>query len=291
MVKNMLKEKILILGSKGLLGTAIEKVCEERTEEYLGLSHKDLDISDKSQLEKKIDEYSPRIIINSAAMMGISPCEENPQKAFEINTVSALNLTKICQKRSIALVQISSNSIFDGKKGELYFEDDVPNPQNIYGLSKYAGEICVQNNLSSHYIIRLSKLFGSRRNKTPGFVDKMIDLMKEGRELKIAEDRIDTFTYSMHAARKILSLLESHVPFGIYHVANKGSTSYYDFVCRFAEKIRYTGKITRAKDRDFPASAPNPLRVELGSEKISNMPSWEEALEEYVSEEREKLGF
>jgi dTDP-4-dehydrorhamnose reductase len=281
--------KILITGASGMLGTAMEGVCKEQRLNYLGLSHEDLEITDKNGLEQKIEEYMPSIIINSAAFMGIPACEENPKKAFEINAISALNLAKICKNKGINLVQISSNAIFDGKKGGLYFETDTPNPQNIYGLSKYAGEICAQNNLDSYYIMRFPKLFGSRRNNTLGFTDKMIDKMRKGEELKIADDRIDTFTYTIHAARKIISLLQDNAQFGIYHIANQGSVSYYDFVCKFAEKIGYAGKIMRSKDSDFPAPAPNPLRVELGSNKIKDMPNWENALDEYVKTEKIKL--
>lgn len=280
---------LLILGSSGMLGTAIEEVCKESGIRHLGLSHHDLDISDKDELEKKVDESKPSIIINSAAMMGIPPCEENPVKAFEINAVSPLNLARICRDRNIALVHIGSNAIFDGKKGDLYFEEDFPNPQNIYGLSKYAGELCVQNNLPEHYIMRVPKLFGSRRNSTPGFTDKIMERMKLGKELKIADDRIDTFTYTVHAARKMISLVQNSAPFGVYHVANRGSVSYYDFICKFAEKIGYRGEIKRAKDSDFSAPAPNPLRTELGSSKIHDMPTWNEALDEYFDREKIRL--
>jgi len=283
------KDNVLILGSRGLFGTAMEEVCKESRVRYLGLSHDELDISDESELERKVDESKPSIIVNSAAMMGILPCEENPLDAFEINAVSALNIARICNNRDITLVHISSNAIFDGEKGGLYFEEDNPNPRNIYGLSKYAGELCVKNNLPAHYIIRLPKLFGSRRNSTPGFIDKIVERMRLGKELKIAQDRVDTFTYSVHAARKIISLVQNSAQFGIYHVANNGSVSYYDFVCTFAEKIGYNGEIIKAKDSDFPASAPNPLRTELGSSKIHDMPAWKEALDEYFARDKIRL--
>lgn len=275
-------KNILIIGSSGMFGTALEKICNEKRIDCIGLSHQDLEISNKNQLKRKIQEYKPDTIINTVAMMGLPACEDDPKKAFEINAVSVLNLAKICKNEKIKLVQISTNSIFDGTKGDLYVEGDSPNPQNIYGLSKYAGEICVQNNLDSHYIVRLPKLFGSRRNTTLGFTDKIINKMRKEEELKIADDRFEPFTYSDHAARKTITLLQENVPFGIYHVANKGSISFYDFICDFADKVGYLGKITRAKDSDFPTPAPSPLRAELGSCKIYDMPSVENALEEYV---------
>lgn len=279
-------KKILIIGSSGLFGTAMEKVCREAGVSHSGLTHKDLEISDKGQLECRIEDHKPDIIINTAAMMGIPACEEDPNKAFTVNAVAVLNLARMCGEREIILVQASTNTIFDGIKGRPYIETDIPNPQNIYGLSKYAGEKCVQNNLKSYYITRFPKLFGARRNKTPGFTDKMLERMRKRQEVRVADDRIDPFTYSLHAARKVLSLIESKAPFGIYHVANRGFVSYYDFIVRLAEKLRYNGPIVRAKDADFKSPYPNPLGTELASVKIHDMPTFEEALSEYVRNEK-----
>jgi dTDP-4-dehydrorhamnose reductase len=282
-------KKVLITGASGMFGTAMEGVCRDNLVDVVGTSSKDFDIANKDTLEKAIEECSPGIIINSAVFMGIPACEENPKRAFDVNAVAALELARICRRRGITLVQISTNAIFDGKKGDLYFETDVPNPQNIYGLSKYAGEIGVRNSLAESYIVRFPKLFGGRRNNTSGFTDKMIAKMKAGEELKISGDRVDPFTYTVHAARKLISLLENQAPFGIYHIANQGSVSYYDFICAFAEKVGYSGKIIRAKDRDITQPTLNPLRNELGSLKIKDMPSWEDALNEYVKVERVKI--
>lgn len=285
----MVNKPLLIIGSSGMFGSAMERVALERKVNYSSLSHEELDITNQAMLEKKIREYSPSVIINAAAMLGIPACEENSSRAFNINAVGPLYLAKICLAQNMTLVQTSTNAIFDGKKGDFYFEEDIPNPQNIYGVSKYAGEVFVQNNLPAHYIVRFPKLFGSRKNSSSGFTDKMLDRMRKGQELRIADDRLDPFTYTIHAARKVLDLIETRAPFGVYHVANKGSVSYYDFVSEFAKAIGYSGAITRAKDADFPALAPNPLRTELDSRKIKDMASWRDALNEYVSSERIKL--
>jgi dTDP-4-dehydrorhamnose reductase len=281
-------KKVLIIGASGLFGTAIEKVCRENEVDVVGTSSKDFDISDEGALEKAIEEYSPKTIINSAVFMGIPACEENPKRAFEINAVAPMNLARICRKKDILLVQISTNSVFDGTKGELYVENDIPNPKNVYGLSKYAGEIGVRNTLLDSYIVRFPKLFGSRRNGAYGFTDKIMAKMKSGEELKVVGDRRDTFTYTVHAARKLISLLENHVPFGVYHVANQGSVSYYDFACSLAERVGYKGKIIRTEDRDSSLVI-NPLRNELGSIKVSDMPSWENGLDEYISTDGIKI--
>lgn len=282
-------KKILILGASGMFGTAMERVCRDNLIDVIGMSSKDVDVSDKEQLERKIEECSPETIINSAVYMGIPACEENPKRAFEVNAVAALELARICRKKNILLVQTSTNAIFDGTKGGLYVETDVPNPKNIYGLSKYAGEICVQTALPESYVVRFPKLFGPRRNKSYGFTDKIIDKMKAGEDLEITGERMDPFTYTVHAARKLISLLENHEPFGIYHIANQGSVSYYDFVRAFAEKVGYSKKITQRGEKNSGQQILNPLRNELGSIKIKNMPSWEDALDDYIRTERIRI--
>jgi dTDP-4-dehydrorhamnose reductase len=272
------------------MGSALERVCLEKQLNFIGLNHSELDICNYSGLKSRIEQIKPRIIINTASMLGINACEENPQKAFEVNATGPFYLANICNKNEIILVQTSTNALFDGTKEDFYFETDKPNPRNMYGLSKYCGEKVVENNLLAHYIVRFAKLFGSRRNNTLGFTDKMIQKMRKREELRIADDRFDPFTYNIHAARKVLDILEQRYPFGIYHVASKGSVSYFDFACRFAKEIGYEGSIIRIKDKDFPSQYVNPLRTELSSKKVLDMPTWEEGLEEYLKQENVKIG-
>ncbi len=277
--------KLLIFGSTGLLGTALEKVCQEKKISSVALSHEDFEVTDKSKLEEKVLQYKPDVVVNATAMIGISACEKDPETTFDINAFSALNLARICKKGDIVLVQPSSHAVFDGKDMKPYIETDRTNPINVYGISKLASEFFVRNTLVPHYIVRFPTLFGQRRNSALGFVDKMIERMKQGKELRIADDRIDSPTYSIHASEKIISLIQDNHSFGTYHIANKGSPSYYEFIFKLADKIGFTGKIHRAKDKDFPAPAPNPLKVNLTSNKIPDMLDWRDALNEYVKSE------
>jgi dTDP-4-dehydrorhamnose reductase len=281
--------KVLILGAKGVVGTAVENVCKEQKLENISLDIEDLDIGNKKNLVEIMDYHRPNVVVNAAVIMGFNSCEENPEKAFGVNALSVLNMAKWCQKNNSTLIQTSTNAVFSGNKNDFYFESDSPNPSTVYAISKYAGELCAQNGTNSHYIIRLPKLFGPRRNEGSDFTEKIIKKMRSEKELKIAEDRFDPFTYSVHAARKMLELVHQPAPFGIYHITNQGSTSYYDFVCELGKILNYSGNILRCKDSDLKSPYPNPLRIELGSLKISDMPSWKEALAEYINTENIRL--
>ena len=127
-------------------------------------------------------------------------------------------------------------------------------------------------------------MYGPRRNASVGFVDKTLKWLADGKVLKIADDKIDSPTYSLDAAKAILALIEDGQPWGLWHVANNGIVSYYEFVSRLASLLGFENRIERAKDQDFPGLAPKPLFTALASEKLPPLRRWEDALTEYVSQ-------
>lgn len=277
--------KILLLGSTGALGTAAKTVCKHRNIECVALTHDDLDITNKGKLEESIEKHNPDVLINAVAIVGINQCESEPQKAFNVNTIAVSNLAKMCEKESIILVQPSTHTVFDGEKDGYYTEDNQPNPLNIYGASKYAAELLAKNICRKHYVVRFPTLFGSRCNESLGFVDKVLVRIKEGRELKIADDKIDSVTYTKDAANAIICLLEKEAPFGLYHIANSGKVSYYDFVLKIIEILGTDTKITRAKDKDFESMALKSLKTAMKSLKLTPLRPWQDALHEYLTKE------
>lgn len=141
----------------------------------------------------------------------------------------------------------------------------------------------VRNICTRYYIPRFPTLFGARRNKSLGFVDKVIAKIIKGEELKIADDKIDSPTYSIDAADALISILEQKRPFGVYHVANTGRTSYYEFVIRVAELLKVDAKVGRAKSSDFDGMAPNALKTAMRSVKLDPLRHWKESLDEYIA--------
>ena len=274
---------ILLLGSTGAFGTAIVKVCEERNIKYVGLTHNNFEITKPTDLERVVKKYSPSVIINSVVLMGINPCENNPRKAFGINSVAVSDLAKICREKDIILVQPSSHAVFDGTKDTPYTEKDVPCPINIYGTSKLSAELFAENICEKHYVVRFPTMFGPRKNKNLGFVDKMIELMKKGKKLKVAYDKIDSPTYTLDAAKEVMNIIEKSLPYGIYHIANSGKASYYDLIKQVGKLINSNSEILKAKDVDFPSLAPKPLKTSMKSTKLPKIRNWENALEDYIS--------
>ena len=137
-----------------------------------------------------------------------------------------------------------------------------------------------------HYVVRVPTMFGPRRNNALGFVDKMLALMRQGRELRIAADKIDSPTYSMDAARRTLELVRANAPYGLYHAVNQGRVSYYDFIVALRDMAGFDNRITAARDADFPALAHKPLRTAMRSDKLEPMRPWQEALSCYLRDEK-----
>ena len=199
--------KILLIGASGCFGNEFSKVCRRDKIKLISYPSKKLDITKFKDLNSKIKKIKPSIIINSSAIVGINQCENNFNKAFEINTIGALNLAKICKSNNIILVQTSTHAVFDGTKNSSYNEKDIPKPNNVYSGSKYLSEVFVKSICKKYYIIRFPTLFGERKNNLLGFVDKVIISLKNNKDLKIADDKIDSPTYAKDAAISLLQIL------------------------------------------------------------------------------------
>lgn len=277
--------RVLLIGASGLMGIAIEKVCNRKGIDCVGLTHEDLEITNFAAVEKAIEKNKADAVINVAVFLAINECELDPHRAFDINAIAVSNLAKICEKKRIILVQPSTHVVFDGTKVGPYTEDDTPNPSGIYSASKYAAECLTRHTCTRHYITRFPTLFGPRRLGTKGFVDKMLERIAKREEVRVADDKIDSPTYSTDAAEALISLITTEKPFGTYHVANSGVVNYYDFIAKLIEMLKIDATLTRAKDKDFPALAYKPLNTALRSIKLEPLRSWQDALSNYIAED------
>jgi len=268
-----------------MVGTAIEKLCTRKGIDCVSPAHSEVDVTDFEAVKAVVEKNKPDAVINMVAFVGIDQCEREPERAFAVNAIAVSNIARICGQHGMTLVQPSTHTVFDGRKNGPYTEDDLPNPASVYSTSKYVAEFLTKNLCARHYVPRFPTLFGTRRNQSKGFVEKMIDRIKAGQELKVADDKIDTPTYAKDVAETNISLLESEKPYGIYHVANSGVVSYYDFIAKLAEILKADVKLIRAKDRDFPALAYKPLNTALKSMKLEPLRGWQDALSEYVATE------
>lgn len=277
--------KICIIGSNGLVGNVLVDILDKKKIETLKLTHNEFDITNINDFNK-IKQFNPDVVIDTAAYLGVEPCEANAMDAFKINSLAVADLARFCNENNYCLTYISTDSVFDGISGE-YNENSIPNPLNMYGLTKYNGELMTKNLCSKYYIFRIPILFGKRKNQGNIFIEKMYQLYKNGKkELKIADDVISKPSYNVDIANKMVDIIINNLEFGIYHIFNGGkNASLYDFAKEFFNLKNITDiKIEKAKASDFSQNekGKKPLNTTLASIKIEPLRDWKEAMREYI---------
>ncbi|WP_457753027.1 dTDP-4-dehydrorhamnose reductase [Thermococcus sp.] len=278
--------KVAIIGANGQLGTDLVEVFGE---EAIPLTRKDLDVTDFESL-KILKELKPDVIINTAAYVRVDDAELYPEKAFQVNAIGALNVAKIANEIDAVSVYISTDYVFDGTKGEPYTEEDAPNPLNVYGLSKYAGEIFTRNYSKKYYIIRVASLYGKAgaSGKGGNFVEFMIQKAKNREEIRVVDDMFMGPTYTKDVATTLKKFLGLKPEFGVYHMVNDGYCSWYEFTKAIFEILGWDVEVKPIKSSELKRLAKRPRFSALKNEKLEKlglkMRHWREALGEYLNE-------
>lgn len=277
--------KILVTGAKGMLGTDLMHVLSSR-HQVIGIDVDELDIADLGQVNQKVTELDPQLVVHAAAYTDVDGCEVNVEQAYKVNAVGTQNVALACQRAGAAMLYVSTDFVFDGRTSEPYLEWDHPNPLSVYGASKYAGEYFVSSLLKEYYIIRIAWLYGEHGKN---FVKTMLRLADEQERLRVVDDQVGSPTYTVDVARGIGELIESG-RYGVYHMVNKGEVSWYAFARKILELSGKHHAIVEPITSDQlgrPATRPAysalrnlALELTIGDP----MRSWDSALEEYINE-------
>lgn len=267
------EQKILITGADGMVGSYINFGIKT--------DKNTLDISDEKAVKNFFDKYRPEVVLHLAAETDVDLCERDPSRGYKINTFGTYNIATAARNFNAKMVYISTTAVFDGKKNELYSEEDAPNPQNIYGRTKYLGEIMVKDIVPEYLIVRAGWMFGGGPQKDKKFVAKIIKQLNLP-EIKVVNDKTGSLTFGKDLIKGIQILLKENRT-GIYHLANKGLGSRYDIACEIARLLKPSVKIIPVSSDYFNLDAPRGAET-LGS-KIDIMRPWQEALKEYLQTE------
>ena len=286
------KIKIAVIGSTGQLGGDIAEVFSKNDSfECVPLSHSDIDVVDANSCQV-LKEIKPDFVINTASFVRVDDCEVMPEKAMQVNGIGALNVAKVCKEINAFNIYISTDYVFDGEKKEPYVEEDFPQPINVYGASKYLGEVFTKAYSDSYAIVRVASLYGKRgaRGKGGNFVEFMISKAKNNEDIYVVDDMIMSPTYTMHVAKMLEKMIkEGKIENGIYHMTNEGFCSWYEFTEKIFELLGWQDvKLNRIKTKDLNRLAKRPLFSALENKRLKeiglNMPRWEEGLKEYLIE-------
>ncbi|MDD6436956.1 MAG: dTDP-4-dehydrorhamnose reductase [Prevotella sp.] len=277
---------ILITGCNGQLGNEMQLLEAANPQyQFFNTDAKELDITDKDAINSYVDTHAIDVIVNCAAYTAVDKAENDRQQATALNAEAPAYLAAAMSRRGGALIQISTDYVFDGTHHVPYVETDTPCPDSVYGSTKLAGEIAAQRICPRTMIIRTAWLYSTFGNN---FVKTMIRLGREKNELGVIFDQIGSPTYAADLAALIMTAINKGIVPGVYHFSNEGVISWYDFT-------KAIHRIAGIKDchvrpihtEEYPTPAKRPHYSVLDKTKVKQtfgieVPYWEDSLEDCI---------
>lgn len=284
--------KVLVTGVTGQLGHDVVNELMHRGNTVICAGHNEMDITDSTQVSTFIKNNAPDVVMHCAAWTAVDLAEERIDDAMAVNAIGTQNIADACKNINCKMIYISTDYVFDGNGNKPWKPDDTCNPLNIYGNSKYKGELAVQNTLEKYFIVRIAWVFGINGNN---FVKTMLKLGKNHDTLTVVNDQIGTPTYTADLARLLTDMAETS-QYGIYHVTNEGGyISWYDFTCEILRQAaaynNIYGNVTvlPVGSEAYPAKAKRPSNSRLDKSKLiangfTPLPDWKDAIARYLKE-------
>ena len=290
-------KRLALIGANGMLARKVRDLAPPHYE-VVGFDLPEFDLTDRAQVLAEMVRLQPAVIVNCAAYTNVDGCETQEELATRVNGVGPGYLAEAAQMVGAVLVHISTDYVFAGDKGSPYAENDPTGPLSAYGRSKLAGEqAIVASGLTRYFILRTSWLYG------PGgknFVETMLRLAAERDELRVVADQIGSPTYTGDLAQaiyRLLAVVDQPSVFGLYHLADLGECSWYDFAVEIISQARQLGEILRVEQvvpiatSDYPLPAPRPAYSVFSKEKYltttgAPLPHWQESLTLYLRERK-----
>ncbi len=254
--------KILVTGGSGLVGKAIKQANTT----VVTFGHTDMDIAKKDDVFRILNSIKPDCIVHCAALTDVDYCETHKEEAWKVNAEGTKNISQACEDIGAKLIYLSTDFVFDGKKG-MYMEEDKPNPISIYAQAKLAGEDFTKN-VDQHVIIRSSVVYGSSSKK---FVWWVLNELSNNRKIKVVEDEYNSPTYVTDLARAILTITKADFA-GIIHCAGSERISRYDFALKIAEIYgKDKNLIEKVNSEELKRTAKRPKDCSLNISKAVKM--------------------
>lgn len=276
--------KVFVTGVRGQLGYDVVNELEKRGHTAIGVDIEKLDITDATAVDKMITEVDPDAVIHCAAWTAVDAAEDNEDKCRQVNAGGAENIAKVCKKLNCKMMYISTDYIFDGKGTRPWEPDDpVTTPLNVYGQTKYEGELAVRDNVEKFFIVRIAWVFGKGKN----FIKTMLNLAKTHDHLTVVNDQYGTPTYTYDLARLLVDMIETD-KYGNYHATNEGGyITWYDFACEIFRQAGVDIEVEPVSSAQYAAKAKRPENSRMNKQKLVDngfqpLPDWRDALGRYL---------
>ena len=266
--------KIFITGGSGLFGSKLAEIAMSKGYEVFSGYRNNVppcgepvryDLLDYGSIERVIEDIRPDAIVHSAALTNVDRCEEEPTLAFRMNSLATKKISEMAKKYGIYMLYISTDYVFDGRRG-YYKETDEINPINVYGFTKYVGELWVDA------VGRTSVIYGAKpASGKVNFALWLINKLGSGEEVRIIDDQYITPTLNTNLAKMSLEMVERGIK-GVYHLAGETRVSRYDFTVKLAEVFGFDKElIKRSKMAEMNWKAERPKDSSLNTEKVSGV--------------------
>lgn len=272
--------RVLITGAGGQLGRALQARFADH--DLIALTHRQLDVGQREAVLALADE-APELILHAAAMTHVDGCEQAPEAAYHANALGTQHMALLAQRCGAALLYVSTDYVYDGRKGAPYWEWDATNPLSVYAASKLAGEWSVRHLLDRFYIARTAWVYGPGGNNFPR---KILALSEQHPRLSVVTSESGHPTYAPHLADAIYRLVQSDA-YGLYHLVNEGNVSRYEFARAI---LAAAGReIPVDPIEHFPRAATPPAHVTLSTYAArqvgAGLPPWQEGLAAWIEAE------
>lgn len=287
---------ILVTGADGQLGREIIHILKSgsaqigkinkiyQSSKLLGANREILDITSLDNVRRVFDEFDPDIVINTAAFTHVDNCETNQDLASKVNALGAKNLAMVCEELGAKLIHLSTDYVFDGSSKTPYREYDLASPINVYGKTKYLGEVYVRDFCTKYFIIRTSWLYGySGKN----FVKTILRVATEKEHIDVVDDQLGSPTNAEDLAYHILKVALTN-DYGIYHCTGNGSCSWFEFARKIIEFSKSNCTVNPIKTEKLKRPAKRPSYSLLDNLMLrctvkDEMRRWEDALEVFIN--------
>jgi dTDP-4-dehydrorhamnose reductase len=286
--------KIVLFGKNGQVGWELQRILPSLGR-VVAFDYDDLDLADLKAVQTLLNELKPDLILNASAYTAVDRAETERDVAMKVNGQAPGVMAEAARRSGGMLVHYSTDYVFDGEKGSPYVETDIPNPLNVYGESKLAGEVAIQQAAEAYLILRTSWVYSLRLQS--GFVKKVLSWARQNETLRVVQDQTGCPTWARMLAETTALLIAKSgdrpvdyfkLNHGIYHVAGKGSASRYEWAQAILanDSQRNEHRISRlepAQSAEFPAAAARPEYSVLDCTQFENtfglcIPNWKESL-------------
>ncbi|SRR5712692_2488285 len=281
--------KIAVIGANGQLGSDVVRSFWSNGDEIYSLTHRDIELTSIDSVSKPLRDIMPHVVVNTAAMHHLEDCEREPEKAYGVNGLGARNLSLISRELGAVLMHVSTDYVFDGSKDSPYEEEDAPQPLNVYGNTKLAGENFVRCTVDRHFVLRTSAIYGKspcRAKNGLNFVELMLTLARERGKVRVVADEFVTPTWTTELARQMVVLSRSDC-YGLYHATAEGGCSWYEFAREIFALTNTRVNLEVAAPNEFPTKVPRPKysvleNRALKAQGLNMFGSWQSALQNYL---------